>query len=89
MDVVQFTRDSVARMADEQALERNTAAPRRLELRLTRFTVNESNKAVGSRRPGTRPLGRGAPRAARRLLKKGLITEAEHRTKRAEILEDL
>jgi YajG family uncharacterized lipoprotein len=47
-DVVQFVSDAVARLADQQALRKSSPADRQLELRLTRFTVNEGNKAVGS-----------------------------------------
>ena len=47
-DVVEFVSGAVTRMADSQALKRTSPPDRKLELRLTRFAVNELNKAVGS-----------------------------------------
>jgi hypothetical protein len=48
-DVEQFVRESVKQLAASQALkESGSPAERVLQLRLIRFNVNESNKAVGS-----------------------------------------
>lgn len=47
-DVVAFVADSVLRISGAHGLKKDTAADRRLNIRLTRFAVNESNKAVGS-----------------------------------------
>jgi hypothetical protein len=47
-DVGAFAGESITDMANAQALKRTGPADRVLQLRLTRFHVNESNKAVGS-----------------------------------------
>lgn len=48
LDVPQFVSDAVAQIASAYALKRSAPADRKLNLRLTRFAVNESNKALGS-----------------------------------------
>lgn len=47
-DVGQFVGEAVAQLATAQTLKKSLPAERVLQLRLTRFNVNESNKAVGS-----------------------------------------
>jgi hypothetical protein len=47
-DVVRFVGDTVTDLASSRGLKTSTSADRHLRLRLTRFTVNESNRAVGS-----------------------------------------
>ncbi len=46
-DVGQFVGEAVAQLATAQALKKGSS-DRVLQLRLTRFNVNESNKAIGS-----------------------------------------
>jgi hypothetical protein len=47
-DVAQFVTDSVTQLAAAHSLKKSSPAERVLNLRLTRFNVNESNKAIGS-----------------------------------------
>jgi hypothetical protein len=47
-DVIQFVSDSAKRVAEEWGVKQAATADRTLTLRLTRFYVEESNKAVGS-----------------------------------------
>ena len=47
-DVAPFVSESVAQLAAAQALKKGSPAERVLQLRLTRFNVNETNKAIGS-----------------------------------------
>lgn len=47
-DVVQFVADVIGHLADSQALKKASPADRQLNILVTRFAVNESNKAVGS-----------------------------------------
>jgi len=47
-DVLQFVTDVVSQLAAGQRLKKSTPAERMLNIRLTRFVVNESNKAIGS-----------------------------------------
>ena len=47
-DVGKFVGESVTQLATAQALKKGAPAERVLQLRLTRFNVNESNKALGS-----------------------------------------
>jgi hypothetical protein len=47
-DVAPWVTESVAQMAAAQAFKKGPPADRVLKLRLTRFNVNEMNKAVGS-----------------------------------------
>src|SRR5258705_5738775 len=47
-DVDTFVGEAVAQLVTAQALKKNTPAERLLQVRLTRFNVNESNKALGS-----------------------------------------
>jgi len=46
--VPQFVRDSVAQITGAYSIKTAAPASRKLNLRLTRFFVNESNKALGS-----------------------------------------
>jgi len=48
VDVPKYASEAVAQIAGEYGLKRATTADRKLLLRLTRFIVNENNKAVGS-----------------------------------------
>lgn len=48
VDVPQFVRDAVVQITSIYSIKTATAADRKLTLRLTRFVVNESNKALGS-----------------------------------------
>jgi hypothetical protein len=47
-DVAKFVDDSVAQLATAHSLKKGSPAERVLNVRLTRFNVNESNKALGS-----------------------------------------
>jgi hypothetical protein len=47
-DVAPFVGEAVTQLATAQALKKGSPADRVLQLRLTRFAVNESNKALGS-----------------------------------------
>jgi hypothetical protein len=48
VDVIQFVSDTAKQVAEEWGVKQAAAAERTLTLRLTRFYVEESNKAVGS-----------------------------------------
>ena len=48
VDVPPFVEQVVGQLADAHRIRRDSSASRQLQLRLTRFQVDESNKAVGS-----------------------------------------
>ncbi|MEP7116126.1 MAG: SHOCT domain-containing protein [Acidobacteriota bacterium] len=48
IEVPPFVEQVVRQLADAHRVQRESTAPRQLQLRLTRFRVDESNKAVGS-----------------------------------------
>lgn len=48
VDIVQFVGDALRRIGETQALKIASPPERMLDIRLTRFAVNEGNKAVGS-----------------------------------------
>lgn len=48
VDVPQFVRDAVVQITSTYSIKTASSADRKLTLRLTRFVVNESNKAIGS-----------------------------------------
>ncbi len=48
VDVPQFVRDAVVQITSAYSIKTAATADRKLTLRLTRFVVNESNKALGS-----------------------------------------
>lgn len=48
VDVVQFVGNAVSKIANSQSLKQTSPGDRQLEIGVARFSVNESNKALGS-----------------------------------------
>jgi hypothetical protein len=82
-DVLQFATDVISQLAAEQGVKKSTSADRVLNVRVTRFAVTESNKALGSTYSAEVALAYGVSDAGGTTLMEGAVSDEANRYGRA------